>query len=85
MTSTSFDLMGLSAESAGKRVELVVLRELSLMSGRLLGMFVFIAVLSVTSSTQVITLLMLLLGTAPLGSWLVLRRLLKRSRKWNPS
>ncbi|MHA6531479.1 MFS transporter [Paenibacillus sp. BAC0078] len=85
MTSTSFDLMGLSAESAGKRVELVVLRELSLMSGRLLGMFVFIAVLSVNSSTQVITLLMLLLGTAPLGSWLVLRRLLKRSRKWNPS
>ncbi|MEK4063594.1 MULTISPECIES: MFS transporter [Paenibacillus] len=84
MVSTSFDLMGLSAEAAGKRVELVVLRELSLMSGRLLGMFVFIAVLSVNDSPQVITLLMLLLGASPLGSWLVLRRLL-RSGKYHPS
>jgi YQGE family putative transporter len=78
MTSTSFDLMGLSEESAGKRVELVVLRELSLMSGRLLGIFVFIAVLSVNQSPRAITVLMLLLGAAPLGSWLVLRRLLKQ-------
>ncbi|WNS46592.1 MFS transporter [Paenibacillus sp. MMS20-IR301] len=77
MTSTSFDLMGLSEESAGKRVELVVLRELSLMSGRLLGVLVFIAVLSVNESPQVITGLMLVLGAAPLGSWLVLHRLLK--------
>lgn len=84
MVSTSFDLMGLSAEAAGKRVELVVLRELSLMSGRLLGMFVFIAVLSVNDSPQVITLLMMLLGASPLGSWLVLRRLL-RSGKYHPS
>ncbi|QUL56554.1 MFS transporter [Paenibacillus tritici] len=76
MVSTSFDLMGVSEESAGKRVELVVLRELSLMSGRLLGLLVFIAVLSVNQSPQTITLLMLLLGAAPLGSWLVLRRLL---------
>ncbi|WP_342439068.1 MFS transporter [Paenibacillus sp. FSL L8-0436] len=84
MVSTSFDLMGLSAEAAGKRVELVVLRELSLMSGRLLGVFVFIAVLSVNDSPQVITLLMLLLGASPLGSWLILRRLL-RSGKYHPS
>ncbi|WP_438495091.1 MFS transporter [Paenibacillus sp. IHBB 3054] len=84
MVSTSFDLMGLSAEAAGKRVELVVLRELSLMSGRLLGVFVFIAVLSVNDSPQVITLLMLLLGASPLGSWLVLRRLL-RGGKYHPS
>ncbi|ASA21549.1 MFS transporter [Paenibacillus donghaensis] len=83
MVSTSFDLMGLSAEAAGKRVELVVLRELSLMSGRLLGMFMFIAVLSVNDSPQVITLLMLLLGASPLGSWLVLRRLL-RSGNYHP-
>jgi MFS transporter, YQGE family, putative transporter len=84
MVSTSFDLMGLSAEAAGKRVELVVLRELSLMSGRLLGMFVFITVLSVNDSPQVITRLMLLLGASPLGSWLILRRLL-RSGKYHPS
>ncbi|MBT2288635.1 MFS transporter [Paenibacillus albidus] len=74
MVSTSFDLMGESSDSAGKRTELVVLRELSLMAGRLLGMFVFIAVLTVNSSPRVITLLMLGLGLAPLGSWLILRR-----------
>lgn len=79
MTSISFDLMGESAESASKRVEWVVLRELSLMSGRLLGMFLFIGVLSVNRSTGVIILLLFMLGAAPLGSWLVLRRKLHRS------
>lgn len=78
MVSISFDLMGESVESASKRVEWVVLRELSLMSGRLLGIFAFIGILSVNSSTQVIVLLLLLLGAAPLGSWLVLRRRLRR-------
>ncbi|ASA21560.1 hypothetical protein [Paenibacillus donghaensis] len=47
------------------------------MCGRLLGLLVFIALLSVNDSPQVITLLMLLLGASPLGSWLVLRRLLR--------
>lgn len=78
ITTTSFDLMGVSDESAGKRVELVVLRELSLMSGRLLGLLVFIAVLSFDQSVLTITVLMLLLGAAPLGSWAMLRRLLRR-------
>ncbi|MNW63440.1 hypothetical protein D3C74_416520 [compost metagenome] len=78
MTSSVFDLMGESKESAGKRVELVVLRELCLMCGRMLGVFVFIAVLSVNDSPRVITWLMLLLGAAPLGSWITLHHLLKR-------
>ncbi len=83
MTSISFDLMGESAESVRKRVELVVLRELSLMSGRLLGMFAFIGVLSVNSSQMAIIVLLLVLGAAPLGSWVVLRRKLHRSRAGN--
>ncbi len=83
MTSISFDLMGESAESVSKRVELVVLRELSLMSGRLLGMFAFIGVLSVNSSQLAIIVLLLVLGAAPLGSWIVLRRKLHRSRAGN--
>lgn len=37
MVSSSFDLMGESKESAGMRVELIVLRELCLMTGRLAG------------------------------------------------
>ncbi|MNO00248.1 hypothetical protein D3C81_2201020 [compost metagenome] len=48
------------------------------MSGRLLGILVFIGVLSVSGTTQVIIVLLLALGTAPLGSWLVLRRRLQR-------
>ncbi|QSF46463.1 MFS transporter [Paenibacillus tianjinensis] len=83
MTSISFDLMGESAESVSKRVELVVLRELSLMSGRILGMFAFIGVLSVNSSQMAIIVLLLVLGAAPLGSWIVLRRKLHRSRAGN--
>ncbi|WP_310832284.1 MFS transporter [Paenibacillus pedocola] len=83
MTSISFDLMGESAESVSKRVELVVLRELSLMSGRMLGMFAFIGVLSVNSSQLAIIVLLLVLGAAPLGSWVVLRRKLHRSRAGN--
>ncbi|MDT3425044.1 YQGE family putative transporter [Paenibacillus forsythiae] len=78
MVSTSFDLMGESEESAGKRVELVVLRELSLMTGRLAGTFVFIAILSVSAAPRTVTLLLLGLGAAPLGSWLFLRRMLRR-------
>nr|WP_150275242.1 MFS transporter [Paenibacillus tepidiphilus] len=77
ITSVSFDLMGRDADSVDKRVELVVLRELSLMCGRLAGMFIFIGVLSVNDSRHVITLLLLGLGAAPLGSWLVLRRPLR--------
>lgn len=46
------------------------------MSGRLLGLLIFIAVLSLDQSLRTITLLMLLLGAAPLGSWVVVRGLL---------
>lgn len=81
MISTSFDLMGESAESAENRVELVVLRELSLMTGRLLGMLVFIGVLSISGTPRMITLLMLILGAAPLGSWLMLHRLLPHRQR----
>ncbi|QWU17748.1 MFS transporter, YQGE family, putative transporter [Paenibacillus sophorae] len=78
MVSTSFDLMGESEESAGKRVELVVLRELCLMTGRLAGTFIFIGILSVSAAPRTVTLLLLGLGAAPLGSWLFLRRMLRR-------
>ncbi|MFF2017245.1 MFS transporter [Paenibacillus sp. NPDC058177] len=84
MTSTSFDLIGASEESVSNRVELVVLRELSLMCGRILGILVFIAVLSVNRSPRTITVLLLVLGAAPLGSWLVLRRSLSRQEDRHP-
>ncbi|OBZ11838.1 MFS transporter [Bacillus sp. FJAT-27264] len=84
MTSTSFDLIGESEESVSNRVELVVLRELSLMSGRLLGILVFVGVLSVSRSPRTITVLLLVLGAAPLGSWLILRRSLSQQKDSHP-
>ncbi|ANA79074.1 hypothetical protein PVOR_27485 [Paenibacillus vortex V453] len=73
--SVSFDLMGLNQENVEKRVELVVLRELSLTLGRITGLLVFILVLSIKQDTLTITLLLLFLGASPIGSWLFMRRL----------
>jgi MFS transporter, YQGE family, putative transporter len=84
MVSTSFDLMGETRESVGKRVELVVLRELSLMTGRVAGTLIFIAVLSISTSPRTMTLLLLGLGAAPVGSWLFLRRLLPHGGDKSP-
>ena len=60
--SASFDLMGVNQENVEKRVELVVLRELSLTIGRITGLLVFILVLSFRQDTLTITLLLLFLG-----------------------
>ncbi|BCG58360.1 MFS transporter [Paenibacillus sp. URB8-2] len=79
MVSSSFDLMGESKESAGMRVELIVLRELCLMTGRLAGTLIFIGVLSASAAPRTVTLLLLGLGAAPLGSWLCLRRMLRKN------
>ncbi|MCL6602625.1 MAG: MFS transporter [Paenibacillus sp.] len=80
MVSTSFDIMGESKESVGKRVELVVLRELSLMIGRISGTLIFILVLSASGSSRTITWLLLGLGVAPIGSWLFLHRILPHNK-----
>lgn len=73
--SVSFDLMGLNRENVEKRVELVVLRELSLTLGRIAGLLVFIMVLSIRQDTLTITLLLLFLGASPIGSWIFMRKL----------
>ncbi|BFH64600.1 MFS transporter [Paenibacillus azoreducens] len=80
MTSSGFDLMGTNPETVEKRVELVVLRELSLMVGRLLGTFIFIIVLSISQAPLIITILMLALGAAPIGGWMFVRKLLKAEK-----
>ncbi|WP_336245452.1 MULTISPECIES: MFS transporter [Paenibacillus] len=73
--SASFDLMGVNQENVEKRVELVVLRELSLTIGRITGLLVFILVLSFRQDTLTVTLLLLFLGASPIGSWLFIRKL----------
>lgn len=73
--SASFDLMGLKQEDVEKRVELVVLRELSLTIGRITGLLVFIVVLTFRQDTLTVTLLLLFLGASPIASWLFIRKL----------
>ncbi|MCJ8013336.1 MFS transporter [Paenibacillus sp. KQZ6P-2] len=80
MISSGFDLMGTSNETVEKRVELVVLRELSLMVGRLLGTFIFIAVLMISKAPMTITVLMLILGSSPIVGWIFVRKLLKAEK-----
>ncbi|MFD1135755.1 MFS transporter [Paenibacillus urinalis] len=77
MISSVFDLMGTSGENVSKRVELVVLREICLTIGRVVGIVIFIIVLEINQSTQTITWLMIILGLSPVLSWFMIRRLLQ--------
>ncbi|WP_138493585.1 MFS transporter [Paenibacillus pinistramenti] len=77
MVSVSFDLMGTSEESANNRVELMVLRELCLMCGRLAGILLFVVVLSISDAPVTVTWLIVGLGFAPVLSWLFMRTQLK--------
>ncbi|RUT35733.1 MFS transporter [Paenibacillus zeisoli] len=81
MVSAGFDLMGSSEESVEKRVELVVLRELSLMAGRIAGTLIFIWILSLSTNPSTLTWVLLALGTAPLLGWLSMRKLLRPANK----
>jgi YQGE family putative transporter len=74
MTSSVFDLIGRDAESAERRVELIVMRELALNVGRICGVLLFVAVTYWTKSTPVFTAMLLGIGSAPLLSWWFMRR-----------
>lgn len=76
MTSSIFDMIGANTESAEHRVEYVILRETALNAGRILGTIAFIVVVSFTTKTLHLVTLMLILGSAPLVSWLFIRKLL---------
>jgi YQGE family putative transporter len=73
ITSVVFDLIGRNEQSAEKRVEYIVLRELALNAGRMLGTFVFIGVVSWSKQPLVINFLMLGIGSAPLLAWFFMR------------
>lgn len=76
LTSTAFDLIGRDGESVSKREEFVVLRELGLNGGRLLGTMVFLAVIVFSPTPLSINLLLLGIGSSPIVVWALLRRLL---------
>ncbi|WP_127584109.1 MFS transporter [Paenibacillus koleovorans] len=74
MTSSVFDLIGKDEESAKQRVEYVVIRELGLNVGRMLGTLTFILVVTWThSSPMAINWLLLGIGSSPLLAWWFMR------------
>jgi YQGE family putative transporter len=55
------------------REEYVVLRELSLNAGRILGVLLFILVVSWSTAPLVLNAMLLLIGSSPLVSWFYMR------------
>lgn len=81
MTSAVFDIIGKDQESAEHRVEYVVLRELGLNAGRMLGTLVFIIVVSWTTAPQTMNGLLLAIGCSPLLAWVLMRNRLNPSQQ----
>ena len=74
MTSAVFDLIGQDEESASRRVEYVVIRELGLNVGRIVGMIFFLITLSISTAPLVINCLLLVVGSSPILSWVLMRK-----------
>ncbi|WP_458462111.1 MFS transporter [Paenibacillus sp.] len=85
MISAGFDMMGTSGENVEKRVELVVLRELCLMLGRLFGLALFIVTVMNAPSLRMLTWLIIVLGAFPLIGWIFMHKLLNRTEGQEPS
>ncbi|MBP1156815.1 MULTISPECIES: MFS transporter [unclassified Paenibacillus] len=68
MTSIVFDLIGGDNESVKRREEYIVMRELALNAGRLLGTAVFIIVVSLTRSPAAMNWLLLAIGSSPIAA-----------------
>ncbi len=81
MTSTVFDVIGRTEESARHREEYVVLRELSLCAGRMAGTLAFIATVGWTRQPWAVSALLLALGVVPLWTWVCMRKLHLRSTR----
>ncbi|MEC0225852.1 MFS transporter [Paenibacillus alba] len=74
MVSAVFDLIGSNEESAKQREEYIVLRELSLNVGRMLGVLLFICVISWSKAPLVINVLLLVIGSSTLFSWYFMKK-----------
>lgn len=85
MTSAVFDLIGKDQDSARQRVEYVVVRELALNAGRFVGMVAFLTTVHFSRAPMVLNVLMLVVGSAPIFSWLLMRGTLRaQSRQPGP-
>jgi YQGE family putative transporter len=79
MTSAVFDLIGQNEDSARLREEYVVVRELALNVGRIFGMAVFLCTIQISRSPTVLNVLLFIVGSAPIFSWMLMRGNLRLS------
>ncbi|MFX3633020.1 MAG: MFS transporter [Candidatus Pristimantibacillus sp.] len=73
MTSRVFDLIGQSEQSAKDREEFIVLREIGLTTGRMIGLTSYLIVLPLNSSATAIVWLMFAVGIVPILGWWFMR------------
>lgn len=73
MTSSVFDIIGRNQDSADHRVEYVVLREVGLNAGRIIGTILFLIAVSISTKPLMLNSLLLLVGSAPMLSWFLMR------------
>lgn len=73
LTSTVFDVIGISRKTARFRVEFVVARELALNLGRVLSLVVFIGWVQRHPSPEELRWLILTVGFVPVFTWLAIR------------
>ncbi len=74
MLTTVFDLIGSNQQSAEKREEFVVLRELCLNVGRMLSTSAFIIVASVAQSLEEMMVFLVIVGCLPWLSWFLISK-----------
>jgi YQGE family putative transporter len=75
MTSRVFDLIGQNEDSARNRVEYVVTREIALDIGRIIGVAIFLVVVSINQTPAALNWLMLAVGCSPLFAWIWMKKL----------
>ncbi|MDQ1910216.1 MFS transporter [Paenibacillus sp. GD4] len=80
MTSSVFDLIGSDEESVKRREEYVVMRELALNAGRLLGTAVFLIFIAWVKAPAAMNWLLLFIGSSPLAAWFFMRKVHARKR-----
>ncbi|WP_168188683.1 MFS transporter [Thermoflavimicrobium daqui] len=74
LTSMVFDLIGKDKEAVSLRVEYVVMRELALNIGRLVGLITFIIWVGISSDLNDMRWFILILGFSQVLTWLSIRR-----------
>ncbi|MEK0313602.1 MFS transporter [Cohnella sp. 56] len=75
--SVVFDQIGGNEADVRQREERVILRELALNAGRLIGTVVFIACVSRSANPMLIRILLLIFGSSPVLVWALLRQRLR--------